>query len=227
MYLTASEIQKKYGISTAHCRRDLTIYSNCITKEVKFCNRTRLLYYEPDVKKVVEEKNARKKNTKERYLARPNVMMGTKSQLKKVLPDDMYTKLRNAWYGMMRRCYTNDRPDYHHYRESAITICDEWLENFDSFALWSLNHGVKKELELDRTDNEKGYCPENCRWVERSVNANNTSTNATVFYNGEEKTIAELAKEYGIKYHTLYMRLARGESIEESITTPVRRPSSP
>ena len=30
--------------------------------------------------------------------------------------------------------------------------------------------GIKKGLQLDRRDNDKGYSPDNCRWVTSAVN---------------------------------------------------------
>ena len=33
--------------------------------------------------------------------------------------------------------------------------------------------GYKHELQIDRIDNEKGYSPDNCRWVTRSVQNRN------------------------------------------------------
>lgn len=221
MYLTATEVSKKYGIPCCHVYRNLVEYGKCRTKKYTFCGRECSSYYEPDIIKIMQKKEAKKKRAKWNYDSRPDVMRGTKSKLKKVIDPRMYKKLQNAWYGMMRRCYSKDRTDYAHYRKFGITICDEWLNSFDEFALWALNNGVAFNLSLDRINNDKGYCPENCRWTDHVTQGNNTSTNVTVRYNGEEKTIAEWAKEYGIKYHTLYMRITRSNwPIEKALTTP-------
>lgn len=223
MYLTPNEIKAKYGIDPTHVRRDLRD-AGCRTKEYIFCNRRCLSYYEPDVIKIVEARNKRKKIAECRYDRRPNVMKGTKSDLKKVINKTMYRKLRNAWYGMMRRCYTNDRKDYHHYREAGVSICDEWLNSFDSFAMWSLKNGVELDLSLDRIDNDKGYSPENCRWTTHLVQSNNSSSVHTLTYLGEEKTIREWADSLGMRQETLYARIFQsGWSVEKALTTPIRK----
>ncbi len=39
---------------------------------------------------------------------------------------------------------------------------------------WAEKNGFKKGLQIDRIDNNKGYFPENCRFVSRGVNMRNT-----------------------------------------------------
>ena len=60
----------------------------------------------------------------------------------------------------------------HNYQDRGITVCDEWLV-FENFRDWALSHGYSDDLEIDRRDNDAGYCPENCRWVTPKENMNN------------------------------------------------------
>jgi hypothetical protein len=81
-------------------------------------------------------------------------------------------KLYGLWGSMKDRCSNHKSHSYSDYGGRGITVCQEWLQ-YEPFSNWALNNGYKVGLEIDRADNNKGYSPENCRWVTRNINARN------------------------------------------------------
>lgn len=85
------------------------------------------------------------------------------------------THLYSVWAAMLRRVGVHkgaSEKEKRLYQDRGITVCDEWLV-FENFRDWALSHGYKEGLQIDRRDNDKGYCPENCRWVIPKENTNN------------------------------------------------------
>ena len=82
--------------------------------------------------------------------------------------------LYRKWGEIKTRCYNQNREDYVHYAGRGITVCDEWLNDPVAFIEWSLANGWQKGLYIDRIDNDKGYSPDNCRFVNNRTNCQNT-----------------------------------------------------
>ena len=126
-----------------------------------------------------------------------------------------------VWRGIKNRCYNTASFAYSEYGGRGITVCAEWLHDFQAFYDWAITNGYKKGLTIDRIDNNKGYAPDNCRWVTMRTQNNNKRNNHIVFYNGEKYTIAELAMKYGVDYDKLQQRISRYHwNIEEALNTP-------
>lgn len=134
----------------------------------------------------------------------------------------MRDPLNVLWYHIKERCYNKKSKSFHRYGGRGITVCDEWLHSSEAFKSWALAAGYKPGLEIDRIDNDKGYSPENCRWVTKTQNARNTSKNKCIEWNGETHPLSEWCEILGLEYNTINMRLYRGWSFEKAVSTPLR-----
>lgn len=83
--------------------------------------------------------------------------------------------LYQVWSGMLARCGSEGHKQYKDYGGRGISVCAEWKNSFQAFYDWSYANGYQKGLEIDRVENENGYSPDNCRWITKIQNVNNTS----------------------------------------------------
>lgn len=117
-----------------------------------------------------------------------------------------------AWEGMKRRCYSPQRKDYKYYGARGIKVCDEWINSFDSFAEWAYSHGYEDTLTIERIDNDKGYCPDNCKWITKSEQQQNRSDKILIEHDGEERNLKQWCGILGLNYtyiHWKYVKMCR------------------
>lgn len=132
------------------------------------------------------------------------------------------TRLYSIWKGMKDRCYYPKTKGYKNYGGKGIKVCDEW-QTYIPFRDWALANGYSDELTIDRKNNNKNYCPENCKWSTMKEQRHNSSQNRFITYNNEKHTIDEWSAITGINYHTIRNRLRRGWSIKDTLTKPVQK----
>jgi hypothetical protein len=129
--------------------------------------------------------------------------------------------LYKVWSHMMSRCYNKKDRSYFRYGGRGITVCKEW-HDVEVFYKWAIV-GYQKGLTIDRENNNDGYCPDNCRWVTDTKQANNRRNNKFLEYNGKRHTIAEWAKIMNISESALRQRIDILKwDVEKALTTLVR-----
>lgn len=125
--------------------------------------------------------------------------------------------LWSKWQCMKQRCSNPNDISYKYYGGRGISVCEEWKNSYQAFCEWAMNNGYNTGLSLDRIDNDKNYCPENCRWVPLVEQKRNKRSAHYITINGETKFLAEWARVAGINPRTIYRRLDRGLSGEDLI----------
>jgi len=88
------------------------------------------------------------------------------------------TRLYTIWTGMRQRCNNPNKEAYKYYGGKGIKLCEEW-QDYSKFKEWSLANGYADNLSIDRIDNNKDYCPDNCRWITISENVARANKNHT------------------------------------------------
>ena len=132
------------------------------------------------------------------------------------------TRLYRLLYGMRDRCYNKNGKDYKNYGGRGIRICDEWLQNPNTFIQWANDNGYKNGLSIDRINVNGNYEPNNCRWVSAKTQANNRRSNLIITFEGKTMSAAEWCELKGWNRHVIPERLRKGWSLERAMTTPLR-----
>lgn len=135
------------------------------------------------------------------------------------------SRIFSIWANMLSRCTNPNSTHFKRYGGRGITVCDEWLgeEGSVNFINWALNNGYSDELTIDRINNDKGYSPDNCRWVTNKVQQRNKSTNKLLTLDGKTLCVSEWSEITGISTNTINQRLNRGWSVVDALTTPVKK----
>lgn len=133
-----------------------------------------------------------------------------------------YTSEYRAWQTMRLRCTVPENPAWPDYGGRGITVCDRWLNSVENF-IADMGRKPSPKHELDREDNDRGYDPDNCRWVTRAVNDRNRRSNRRITLDGVTRTLAEWCEVRQLPRDTVWKRLAAGWSEGEALSAPVQR----
>ena len=132
--------------------------------------------------------------------------------------------LYSIWRTMLARCYQPGHNRYHRYGGRGITVCEQWWE-YPAFRSWMNKKGWRKDLQLDRIDNDGSYDPSNCRLTTSQGNNRNRANNKVITYQGLTQSLASWAddRRCNVPYKVLWERLQDGMDFEKALLAPQRR----
>lgn len=120
-----------------------------------------------------------------------------------------------VWHAMHKRCSDPKYANYKDYGARGISVCERWAV----FAAFLEDMGEKPEGTLiDRIDNEKGYGPDNCRWVTPAESVRNRRITDFHTYQGKTLCLTDWAREFGMSKQKLAKRLALGWTFADAAT---------
>ena len=125
------------------------------------------------------------------------------------------TKLYYIWKNMKDRCYREKNRFYSNYGGRGIKVCSEWLD-FNVFKEWAMKHGYREGLSIDRIDNNKGYFPNNCRWIPKSSQQRNRRSCVYLTYDNKSYTVSEWARLFGLNHRSV-LEYVRTHGAEKAV----------
>jgi len=132
-------------------------------------------------------------------------------------------KLYRVWDGMVQRCCNPNARNYHNYGGRGIEMYGVWRNSFPEFEQYCLSNGWEHGLQIDRIDNNKGYFPDNVRFVPVAENLRNKRTNHMLTFMGETLCVTDWCERFGLSDSTLWRRLSSGWSVEDALTKPLQK----
>lgn len=98
------------------------------------------------------------------------------------------------FHGMVERCFNPNKRSYRWYGEKGIRVYEDWIDSPYLFEKWAMENGYTDDLTIDRIDENKDYCPSNCRWISLEANSKYKSNTVVTEVDGIKHTGREWAK---------------------------------
>ena len=119
-----------------------------------------------------------------------------------------------SWRAMLQRATNPNHVAADRYQGRGITVDEKWL-TFEGFLE---DMGERPEGKtLDRKDNSKGYCKDNCRWATRKEQQANRRTSILIEFEGKIYTVPEMSKILGLSMNIIRRAVAEGRPVDRTL----------
>lgn len=133
------------------------------------------------------------------------------------------TRVYKIFQYMKQRCYNPNKKEYKNYGGRGIKICDEWKEDFMNFYNWAMANGYDDTLTIDRIDVNGNYCPENCKWISKTLQNKNTRYTSKIKDAEGVLTLNDWVKKYHTSKSTIYYLMKKGMTKEQAINFIIKK----
>jgi hypothetical protein len=120
---------------------------------------------------------------------------------------------------MIQRCGNKNAERYPDYGGRGIKVHPSW-RGFNAF-LADMGPSPGKGWSLERKDNNGNYCPRNCIWLPKTLQARNKRTTRYAMVHGRRKSLSEWCEIFGISGKTFRTRIRLGWDEQTSLITPI------
>lgn len=143
----------------------------------------------------------------------PLMCQSCRSKLVGTKHNQSRTRLYAAWIRIRQSCYDSNFPQFKYNGARGLKVCDEWINDYEAFAEWSITHGYKADYFLCRKNTKEDWRPDNCFWGPQ-YNAK------YITIDGETHSISEWCRIKGVEYATVQYRIKRNWPTEKLFTKP-------
>ena len=159
-------------------------------------------------------------------------MMGNGRKTHGLCPRGTQPAEYKVWAGMKARCFNPNHSAYRDYGGRGVSVCERWttgeagLTGYECF-IADMGARPGQNHTIERTNNDLGYCPDNCEWATRHVQARNRSNNHVVTVLGQTMILHDaIAKFAVVSKAAVRNRMKAGWTAEAALLTPRRPPYS-
>lgn len=124
-----------------------------------------------------------------------------------------------SWVAMRARCLNPQSTSFKYYSGRGITVDPRW----DCFENFLEDMGPRPiGMTLDRKENDRGYCKENCRWATQDQQIENRRPHTRLYtFAGITLNQSEWAARIGISRAVLTRRISNGWTEKEILQPPI------